>query len=248
MRKPPLVGGFYNLYKGETMNIYIYSDESGVFDKINNDTYVFAGIIVIENENKEILSRKYSKAERDIRRSNSIGKEIELKATNLSNKNKLKLFRSLNNEYKFATIINQSKVYNNFYNHKKTKQRYLDYAYKIGVKKAFEKLIKEKVIDPNEITGLYFYIDEHTTATDGIYELRESLETEFKIGVTNFKYNVVHKPIFKNLKHLDVKFCNSSKNTLVRAADIIANRVYYLARNDKSKLLETKNLNCTYLP
>lgn len=47
MRKPPLVGGFYNLYKGETMNIYIYSDESGVFDKINNDTYVFAGIIVI---------------------------------------------------------------------------------------------------------------------------------------------------------------------------------------------------------
>ena len=52
------------------MNIYIYSDESGVFDKIHNDTYVFGGIIVIENNNKQILSRKYSKAERDIRRSN----------------------------------------------------------------------------------------------------------------------------------------------------------------------------------
>ena len=230
------------------MNIYIYSDESGVFDKIHNDTYVFGGIIVIENNNKEILSRKYNKAERDIRRSNPKYRDIELKATNLSNKNKVKLFRSLNNEYKFATIINQSKVYDDFYKHKKSKQRYLDYAYKIGVKKAFQQLIKEKVIDPNEVTGLYFYIDEHTTATDGVYELKESLETEFKIGVTNFKFNKVHKPIFKNLKHVDVKFCNSSKNTLVRAADIIANRVYYLCKNDKQKLLKTSNLNCTYLP
>ena len=230
------------------MNIYIYSDESGVFDKKNNDTYVFGGIIVIENNNKEILSRKYNKAERDIRRSNPKYRDIELKATNLSNKNKVKLFRSLNNEYKFATIINQSKVYDDFYKHKKSKQRYLDYAYKIGVKKAFQQLIKEKVIDPNEVTGLYFYIDEHTTATDGVYELKESLETEFKIGVTNFKYNKVHKPIFKNLKYLDLKFCNSSKNTLVRAADIIANRVYYLYKNDKPKLLKTSNLNCTYLP
>lgn len=230
------------------MNIYIYSDESGVFDKIHNDTYVFGGIIVIENNNKQILSRKYSKAERDIRRSNPKYRDIELKATNLSNKYKVKLFRSLNNEYKFATIINQSKVYDDFYKHKKSKQRYLDYAYKIGVKKAFQQLIKEKVIDPNEVTGLYFYIDEHTTATDGVYELKESLETEFKIGVTNFKFNKVHKPIFKNLKHVDVKFCNSSKNTLVRAADIIANRVYYLCKNDKQKLLKTSNLNCTYLP
>lgn len=230
------------------MNIYIYSDESGVFDKIHNDTYVFGGIIVIENNNKQILSRKYSKAERDIRRSNPKYRDIELKATNLSNKDKVKLFRSLNNEYKFATIINQSKVYDDFYKHKKSKQRYLDYAYKIGVKKAFEQLIKEKVIDPNEVTGLYFYIDEHTTATDGVYELKESLETEFKIGVTNFKYNKVHKPIFKNLKHLDVKFCNSAKFRLVRSADIIANRVYYLYKNDKTKLSETSNLNCTYLP
>lgn len=230
------------------MNIYIYSDESGVFDKIHNDTYVFGGIIVIENKNKQILSRKYSKAERDIRRSNPKYRDIELKATNLSNKYKVKLFRSLNNEYKFATIINQSKVYDDFYLHKKSKQRYLDFAYKIGVKKAFEQLIKEKVIDPNKVTGLYFYIDEHTTATDGVYELKESLETEFKIGVTNFKYNKVHKPIFKNLKHLDVNFCNSSKNTLVRSADIIANRVYYLCKNDKPKLSKTSNLNCTYLP
>ena len=43
------------------MNIYIYSDESGVFDKVNNDIYVFAGIIVLEKENKDILTRKYNK-------------------------------------------------------------------------------------------------------------------------------------------------------------------------------------------
>lgn len=222
------------------MNIYIYSDESGVFDKKHNDTYVFAGIIMLEKENRDILTRKYSKAEKDIRKSKPRFKNTELKATILTNKDKVKLFRSLNNEHKFATIINQEYVYDNFYENKKTKQRYLDFAYKIGVKKAFEKLIKQKLINPDEVTGLYFYIDQHTTATDGIYELRESLETEFKLGVTNFKYNTVHKPIFRNLKILEVKFCNSSNNTLVRTADIIANRVYYLAKNDKAKLKEIK--------
>lgn len=42
------------------MNIYIYSDESGVFDKEHNDYFVFGGLILLGKEEKENWSRKYS--------------------------------------------------------------------------------------------------------------------------------------------------------------------------------------------
>lgn len=36
------------------MNIYIYSDESGVFDKEHNDYFVFGGLIFWEQKTKKI--------------------------------------------------------------------------------------------------------------------------------------------------------------------------------------------------
>ena len=49
------------------MNIYVYSDESGVFDKEHNDYFVFAGLICIGTNEKEIWSRKYSAVEKTLR-------------------------------------------------------------------------------------------------------------------------------------------------------------------------------------
>ena len=53
------------------------------------------------------------------------------------------------------------------YCHKKSKQRYLDYAYKIALKRAFEWLIDEKYISGEEVENIYIFVDEHTTATNG---------------------------------------------------------------------------------
>ena len=46
------------------MNIYVYSDESGVF--------VFAGLICIGTNEKEIWSRKYSAVEKTLRKSKGV--------------------------------------------------------------------------------------------------------------------------------------------------------------------------------
>lgn len=131
------------------MNIYVYSDESGVFDKKHNDIFVFGGLIILGNNSKEEWSRKYSAAEKVLRNKKECGKSFELKATNVTNGEKGKLFRSLNNCYKFGVIINQNKVLNNIFDCKKSKQRYLDYAYKIAVKRALDmKLfqVKERTV------------------------------------------------------------------------------------------------------
>ena len=76
-------------------------------------------------------------------------------------------------------------------------------------------------------------MDEHTTATSGKYELREALEQEFKNGTFNYNWAKFYPPIFPQLEGVELKFCNSSKATLVRAADVIANKIYYLARTQE---------------
>ena len=91
------------------INIFIYSDESGVFDKIHNDYFVFGGLICIGKESKDIMSRKYSHAENVVRETVH-NKNQEIKASTISNKNKGKLFRSLNDCHKCGVIIKEQQI------------------------------------------------------------------------------------------------------------------------------------------
>ena len=51
------------------MNIFVYSDESGVFDKAHNDYYVFGGIICLGKEKRDDWARKYAHVESVLRKS-----------------------------------------------------------------------------------------------------------------------------------------------------------------------------------
>lgn len=231
------------------MNIYIYSDESGVFDYKHDKYYVFAGLIVIGDETRDDERRKYAKVELDVR--NSTGIKGELKAAVLPDKYKMKIFRSLNNCHRFAGIIEQKRVNDNIWKSKKDKQRYLDYVYKISVKRALEELINQGIIIPKDVEKITFYVDEHTTATNGCYELREGLEQELKNGTYNMNYSFFFPPLFPDLKVVDLQYLNSAtpKNRLVRAADIIANVVYHYATiEDFEKLKTFSNLHYVIQP
>ena len=231
------------------MNIYVYSDESGVFDKKNNDIFVFGGLIFFGKDEKEKWSRMYSNAENTIRKNKNVTRDYEIKATQITNSEKSSLFRSLNRCEKFGVIINQKRILDIIFTGKKDKQRYLDFPYKIAVKRAFEKLILDKKINPDKVERIYFYVDEHTTATNGKYELKESLEQEFRWGTYNWQYSKYYPPIFNNMKEIKLEFCNSSSKLLIRASDIVANRIYFFAKNNMdSKIKSIKNCNIIYLP
>ena len=228
------------------MNLFVYSDESGVFDRVHNDIFVFGGLIFLDKNSKNIASRKYIHAEHVLRSSECINDAEELKACRISNKAKSKLFRSLNQHIKFGVVIHQKKLMNRIFQSKKDKQRYLDYAYKICLKRALEHLIAAKVINPLIVENMYVFVDEHTTATNGIYELREGLEQEFKTGTYNMSYDKFFPPLFRKLKSLDLKYCNSATTPLIRAADIVANKLYYLATKEVD--LSTAKALITHLP
>ncbi|MFV0556897.1 MAG: DUF3800 domain-containing protein [Lactovum sp.] len=206
------------------MNLFIYSDESGVFDKRYNEKFAFGWLIFKEKEEKDIAVRKYKAKERQIRESYS--EDMEIKANHIRRRHRNKLFKSLKDYERGAIVINQSEVLDNIFEDKKVKQRYLDYAYKVGVKKHLKDLMRLKIIYSEEIKNIYFYIDEHNTATNGIYELRESLFQEFKYGTYNKDWEVHYPALLPELNDLQVYFCSSKTTPLVRAADLVVNRVY----------------------
>lgn len=229
------------------MDIYVYSDESGTFDKAHNTYFVFGGIILLGKDEREACARKYSHVEKVARTIECIPQAGEVKATTVSNKCKGKLYRSLNQYEKFGVIIYQPCVLDRIFHGKKDKQRYLDYAYKIAVKRKFQNLIASGTIDPSKVDHLHFYVDEHTTATNGCYELREGLEQEFKNGTYNWQYQKFYKPIFPKVQGVDLQFCNSSSVILVRAADIIANKIYHMSISGFAEAAST-GCSCTINP
>lgn len=228
------------------MKLFIYSDESGVFDYKHSDFFVFGGIICFGQEQKELLSRKYSHVEKIIRNGKSSNKEI--KASNVTNAQKGKLYRSLNDAYKFTVVIKLKNLDSNIFENKKHKQRYMDFAYKMVLKKCLQCLIKNSIIQPTDIDTICVCVDEHSTATDGLYELRENLLREFKIGTFNPSYQHYFDPIFPQLKSLNVNFCNSANQLLIRAADIVANHSYHKVIDGLGYIKELKNTFVLYMP
>lgn len=219
------------------MDLFIYSDESGVFDKEHNEVFVFGGLIFLGKDQKDNFARKYIAAEKTVRSSKYDTSE-EVKACRITNKEKGKLYRAMNGAIRFGVIINQKSVLGRIFQSRKDKQRYLDYAYKICVKKALQKLVDDRIIIKENIRAIHFYNDEHNTATNGKYELGEGLKQELKNGTYNMQYNKFFPPVFEDMEGIELYFCDSSKVPLIRAADIVANRIYYMALNRNVEKLE----------
>ena len=219
-------GRLFSYQRCRIMNIFVYSDESGVMDKKHNKYFVFGGVVFLSKEEKDNASHQYVAAEKNIRKGGQY-KCQEIKASTIRARDKRKLYRLMKDNYRFAVVVDQSKILDNIMENKKSKQRYLDFAYKIGVKRLLQRLISEEIIAAKDVKNIFFYVDEHTTATNGVYELRESLEEEFKNGIYNWDFSKFYPPIFPEMESVQLKYCNSETVTLIRAADIIANRIYH---------------------
>ena len=53
------------------MDIFVYSDESGVFDVKHNKYYVYGGVIFLNKNDKDVENRKYKNIEKSLRENNN---------------------------------------------------------------------------------------------------------------------------------------------------------------------------------
>lgn len=74
--------------------------------------------------------------------------------------------------------------------------------------------------------------DAHRTATNGRYELQESLAAEMKDGVVTRGGGSV-EPAYPGMGDVRVRFTDSAGNALVRAADVVANVTFHKAIDGK---------------
>lgn len=75
------------------MDIYVYSDESGVFDRQHNEYFVFGGLVALSYSEADEATRRYQHAEKLIKAKEGLANDDEAKACCLSNSGKSKLFR-----------------------------------------------------------------------------------------------------------------------------------------------------------
>lgn len=59
------------------------------------------------------------------------------------------------------------------------------------------------------------------------------LKANLRPAAFQIRKNKFFPPLFETMQGINLEFCDSKKVTLVRAADIVANRVYYMALNRK---------------
>lgn len=224
------------------MSIFVYGDESGVFDAAHHDVFVFGGLVFLNKEARDAEYRRFIAAERKLAPLyGATDRNFELKACRLKNKHKAGLFRSTNHCIRYAFVVDQRNVNENIFSSKKSKQRYLDYVYKVGLKRVFGRLIQAGKLKPSSVSGLFIRFDEHTTTTDGRYELREAIEQEFKFGTHNFKYNTFHPPLFPGMQGtVHLEFRDSKNDALIRASDIIANQMWYHEISGQFEKMEGK--------
>lgn len=211
------------------MKLYVFSDESGVFDRVHADLFVYGGVIILGKTNYDAIVNKHRSLERRLRREDPSLKNVpEIKAAYLNLKQRKRLFNlQVPQCVRFGIVIDQQRVYKQIYQTKQDKQRFLDYALKRGIKHAIESANTSGLILKKEINCMSIVVDEHSTATSGKYTFKETVDEEFRRGTYSPNYDKFFPPLFSlDFPCIPVSYCDSKKVVGVRIADITANWIY----------------------
>lgn len=213
--------------------VYIYIDDSGILHK-EHEYFIYAGYVFIDLETKETAKREYKALARKI--AASLERDDEIKSFGLEVKHKRALYNVMRKHESLSVCVNINNLYDHILDEKKSIHRFKDYALKRVIKGKIQQLIRSEKINPNDDIKICIQIDEQLTASNGYYDLANSVKEELSAGIHNFDYGSFHKPIFNKKVFVDVQFCDSSNNALVQASDILANRHFTSFVKNKTKL------------
>ena len=156
-----------------------------------NQVFVYAGYVFTDRNTLEIAKRKYMHANKILKR--ALKRTDELKAANLSPVHKRSLFNSVRQYDSVDVVVDISRVYDHILANKKAICRYKDYALKRCVKNKVKSLITDGLISKDEEIVISIYIDEQLTATDGYYDLRDSIKEELQYGIVKWAEKTVRE-------------------------------------------------------
>ena len=109
---------------------------------------------------------------------------------------------------------------------KKSRQRFKDYALRRIVKKLFQSLIDQGLVDPEQEIELHVNIDQQGFATNGLYGLGDAFLRNYTKVSTILIMELFYPPILTGDFNVLTRSCVSENDYLIQAADILANRIW----------------------
>lgn len=229
--------------KDKLQEVFFFFDDSGVFHKNAPGGYfVYAGYVFTSREELNDARRKYIHANKKLKK--ALGRTDELKACNIEIKHKRALFNSVKDFNSTAVVVDISRVYDYILSDKKSICRYKDYVLKRCVKNQLKRFIADGNIVKDKDVVINIYIDEQLTATNGYYDLRDSIMEELQHGIVNFDYGITHQHLFDANVKVNIEYCDSSHNYMIQASDILANRIWksYVTNNRKLRKINNQTI------
>lgn len=231
----------------ELQEVIFFFDDSGVLTKKETSGYfVYAGYVFTSRNTLNIARRKYIHANKALKK--ALGRNDELKAASLTTNHKRALFNAVREYESVSVTVDISQVYNHILAEKKSICRYKDYALKRCIKNKLKALIADGIISKTEEIKLHIYIDEQLTATNGYYDLKDSIKEELQYGIINFDYGVKHQNLFDSNVEVVIQYCDSRENYMIQASDILANRIWNSYRTKNRNLRSIDNHIALTLP
>ena len=231
------------------MNIYVFSDESGIFDYKHHELFVYAGVVVIGKQEMDMLSRKFLALEKKLRQKTKYRNMPELKAKYLDEKDRKKLLGVFCETYKFAIAIKLNHLdLKRVFHNQKSKQNYMDFAYRFVLRKAFEHMIGRGSLFPDEAFDLIINEDNHHIVECDLQQKADTIYKEFKEGTFRTTFGVLFPPLFENLGKVEITLRDSVNSALIRGADIVANTVYTSILKNELEVLENDDFYIEFLP
>lgn len=124
----------------------------------------------------------------------------------------------------------------------------MDYAFKRGIKTSMLSLIKRGSIFKEDDFSIDIVMDQRTVATNGKFNLAESILHELRGEImSRISFNCF-PTVLPSLHEVNVRYANSDREPLIRAADIIANRVLFECKHGEMNNIMKPNLFLQYLP
>ena len=205
----------------------MFSDESGVFDCKHHEWFVYAGIIVVGKHEMDSLARRYIAIEKNLRKNPKYRNVSEFKGAFLDDISRRKLLAVFSETMKFAVAIRQRKLdYARVFSNTKSKQDYLDFAYRVVLRRAFEDMVARGSLFPEDEFNLFINEDNRLVTSDSLHRKEEMIFKEFREGTYKSRFGMFSPPLFSNIQKVEISLRNSDRSTLIRGADIIANTVY----------------------
>ena len=230
-----------------SQEVIFFFDDSGVLHKNELSGYfVYAGYVFTNRNELDSAKRKYIHANKML--NNALCGSTELKASNLIPKHKCSLYNSGKDYRSVAAVVEISRLYDYVIENKKSICRYKDYILKRCIKNELELMITDGILSKNEDITISIYIDEQLTATNGYYDLRDSIKEELKHGIINFNYGISYPNVFDANVEVIIHYCDSSTNYMIQASDILANRIWTSYRINNRKLRMKDNQTILTFP